>query len=246
MWVILAFALISSDSVLSTGPSTLSTGSDALSPQETTRPIAGSEILRTAYEVQTGSATAFLVKEISRLEKVVQGTKKKNISKENKQIREIVSGVLDLDHLGQRALVSHWEELAKTSKGLQMRDRYLKLFRELVEENYLEKAKKYVSGNYHIPFLQEEHKGNKTRVLSRIKRKDVDLILEFFLSKKDEKVWRVTDIRLDETSLEGTYRSNFNRVIRKQGGLESGFPELLRVMDKRLKELRAEGGATRL
>ena len=70
------------------------------------------------------------------------------------------------------------------------------------------------------------------------------MLVEFRLRKIGEQ-FRIVDIKLDETSLESTYRSSFNRIIRKEGSLENGFPELIRVMEKRLKELRA-GSATRL
>ena len=37
----------------------------------------------------------------------------------------------------------------------------------------------------------------------------------------------------------------FNRIIKKHGGIQKGFPELMKVMEKRLGELK-NGKATKL
>lgn len=229
---------------LSTGG--LSTGMGGQAPKET--PIVGSQILLTRYAIPEGSATQFLANEIIKLEKLV-GTDTEDqagakIKSQEKEIRSVISAVLDLDHLAQRALISHWDDLSKSKEGLAKRAKYHKLFKELVEQNYLEKARTYISGRYQIPFVSESVKENKVVVLGEIKKPDVNLRVEFHMVKTPT-AYRVQDVRLDETSLEATYRSSFNRIIRKQGGLEAGFPELIRVMEKRLAELK-KGEATRL
>lgn len=209
--------------------------------------VEGSKILSTTYKIQSGSASAFLVDGVSRLEKVVEGIdqlKGEAAKKRDLEIKSLVSGILDLDVLGQKALITHWEALGKTKKGRDERDRYMKLFRQLVEENYLEKARAYINGKYQIPLTSEVAGPKGTIVTAKISKTDVDLLVEFRLVKQ-EAGWRVVDIKLDETSLEETYRGSFNRVIKKKGDLKVGMPELLSVMDKRLTELR-KGRATTL
>jgi len=225
--------------------SSLSTGGSQTISQ---KPVEGSSILMSSYEISADSPSAFLVGKIIELEKAVadyetlpSGEKKKK----DDEIRKIVSSALDLDRLGRRALITYWDKLGKSKAGLKKRKTYIKLFKELVEENYIQKTRTYMSGKYQIPLVREEPGPRGSHlILGRIKKSDVDLIVEFKLLKT-ESDYRVADVRLDETSLESTYRGSFNRIIRKKGGLEAGFPELLRVMRKRLDELK-QGSATRL
>ena len=240
---------LSTSSIMS---GSLLTGASGNSLSSSTRGISekqvpGSKILSTTYDIQKNSASEFVVQGITSLETVVQGlqgAKGKDVQKKENEVKKLVSGMLDLDVLGKRALITYWDELGKTVKGKGWREKYLGIFRQLVEENYMEKARVYVGGKYQIPLTGEETSGQGTTVKAFIKKTDVDLNVEFILSKTD-KGWKIFDIRLDDTSLEGTYRSSFNRIIKKHGGLSAGMPELLNVMSKRLQELK-KGKATTL
>jgi ABC-type transporter MlaC component len=236
---------------LSTGRSGgLSTGGSTLNAKLT--PVPGSAILSTAYVVKPDSASAFLTQEIVRLEKMLSGESSSKLKAQEAKVRALISSTLDLERLAERSLAGHWVELGKSAQGRQRREKYRKLFRQLVEENYIEKARTYVTGKYQIPLLSESVQGDRVIILGEIKKTDVNLRVEFHLmasgakgDKLSGKGFRVVDVKLDETSLEATYRSSFNRIIRKQGGLAAGFPELLNVMERRLTELK-KGVATRL
>lgn len=234
---------------LSTGSGSLNTGS--MGSKLIARPIPGSQILQTTFDFQKSGPTDFLVQEILRLEKIVGPNQSKNrVQSKANEIKKLISGVLDLDRLAQRALISYWNELAKSQAGRQQREKYRKLFKSLVEENYLEKAQTYVSGRYQIPLTSEVKLSDRTVITGEIKKTDVNLKVEFHVvqlptAKPGAQRFKLIDIKLDETSLEATYRSSFNRIIRQNGGIKEGFPELLRVMDKRLADLK-KGEATRL
>lgn len=240
---LLAFSLEASSNQLSTSSSlSTTTGRD-----EKAKPVQGSEVLKSTYEIKEGSASAFLAKRFIELEKTVKAfddTSPEQEVENNSKLRKIVSSSLDLDRLAERALISYWDEVGESKALADRRDEYTKLFKELVEENYLEKAKTYISRKYQIPLTDESKRRKYSIVTGKIKKPDVDLIVEFKLLQSDG-AYRVVDVKLDETSLEASYRSSFNRIIRKQGGIEEGFPELLRVMEKRLAELK-KGEATRL
>lgn len=210
-------------------------------------PVKDSKMLFTTTPIAPGSATDFIVHCIVEVEKLIEGVSGGNESEMKKRdpaIRKIISSVLDLDGLGRAALATHWSEISKTGNGKKSLERYLKLFHDLVEENYLEKIRVYLGGNYRITFTGEDTIKQGSAVRATIKKKDADLVLEFY-SRKTGTEWRVFDTRLDETSLEETYRGSFNRIIKKNGGPKNGFPELLKVMEKRLAELK-KGKATKL
>ncbi|MBN8554591.1 MAG: ABC transporter substrate-binding protein [Deltaproteobacteria bacterium] len=208
-------------------------------------PIEGSQILSTTYKIEPGSASEFLIQNTIALEKLVAGIDKakgEDAKKKEAAIKSLVSGILDLDVLGRRALITYWDEVNKTANGKKLLSQYMATFKKLVEENYLEKARQYVNGKYQIPLTGEEKTAKGSKITAKIKKTDVDLLVEFYVVKGD-KGWRVVDIKLDDTSLEETYRGSFNRIIKKKGGIEAGLPELIAVMDKRLQELK-KGKAT--
>src|SRR5690606_15094218 len=110
-------------------------------------------------------------------------------------------------------LIVHWTDLGKTKKGQSQRSRYQNLFRNLVEENYIQKIRQYLGGDHHIHFVSEKANGDKVTVYARILKTDVDVHVEFE-TVKSKGGWRVVDVRLDDISLQETYRSSFNRIIR--------------------------------
>lgn len=221
----------------------LSTISSAKEPD--VRPVASSKILYSAYPVETSSSSKFLVDRFSSLESKVQNYEK--LSKDEKQkldieIRKVVSSALDLDTLGRRAMLAYWDEIAKLSQGQKKLNEYQKVFKELVEENYLEKARSYINKDHQIYLIEEDEKSKFVLIKGHLKKADADVLLEFKMQKNPP---AILDIKLDDTSLEGTYRSSFNRIIRGKDKLEDGFQELMRVMNARLDELKKDG-ATRL
>ena len=210
-------------------------------------PIKGSKILQSTYKVKAKSPSKRLVRAILNLEKAADGLDKlkgPEAEKKDRKIQKIVSGVMDLKTLGQRALIRYWDELGASKTGRKQRSQYQSLFVSLIEANYLDKIRDYMSGKYEIPLILETIVKTKAIVEARIKKTDVDVIVEFHFHK-NSKDWRIVDVKLDETSLEATYRSSFNRIIRKKGGLKTGFPELLNVMKERLAELE-KGEGTKL
>ncbi len=225
-------------------PRTLSTPSPQML---TTRALPGSQIVYVSEPPKSGSASDFVIAHIIKLEKALQSGKELSdmeLKKKDPLIKEIVSSVLDLQALGLKALSTHWDELGKTASGKKQRSRYESVFKNLVEENYLQKIRHYIRGQHQIHFTGELSGPTGVRVMARIQKKDVDVFVEFDVEKRGSS-WKVVDTKLDETSLQETYRSSFNRIIRKNGGLAKGFPELLKAMDKRLAELRG-GKATQL
>jgi len=212
------------------------------------QPVSGSAVLRTVMQINAGTSADFVVNTIRSAEKIVDGMealKGKPLKDREAQLRKLITSSLDIPRLGERAMSAYWNKLGKTAKGKKQREKYMSLFRQLLEENYMEQARKYIGGKYTIVIHTEvPSKEGLVTLNGRIKKKDVDVIVEWDLVK-EAALWKIVDVRLDSTSLEATYRSSFNRIIKKRGGLEVGFPELLQTMQKRLAELK-NGKATKL
>lgn len=224
------------------------------------QPIEGSQIFKRSFEFKDQSATAFVVDRLVSLEKQIRkegAVTEEALQKQDKQIREAVSAVLDLESIGRYALSMHWDAVAAQEGGKALLENYMKVFKNLVEENYLERAREYLSGNHEIRFSREfetEERDEKfTVVEGSIKQPDIDLILQFYVQKEGDN-YQVHDIRLDETSLRGTYRGSFNRTVGKrlraaqdkEQGRKEGVSELVDLMNSRLAERQGENGNSRL
>lgn len=242
--VSLSFHSLSAQTLDTSDIGAFNSGSKAV---ESAQPVQNSKVLKTTYPIKPGSPSAFLADEIVKLEQIASDYDSLPAAEQKSRdikIREFVVRAVDLDRLAKRALVAYWDELSETQAGLKRRGRYVELFKKLVEENYLEKTRVYMNGKYQIPLTKETKQRKFDVVEAKILKSDVDLIVAFRLLPVGDS-FKIVDVKLDETSLEASYRGSFNRIIRQKNGLAEGMPELLRVMEKRLKELQS-GEATRL
>jgi phospholipid transport system substrate-binding protein len=120
---------------------------------------------------------------------------------------------LDVEELGQRALADHWK-----SASAAQRKEYLKLLRELVEDNYIKAMRSNVS--YEVRYLKEEEREGARWVstelaLSRNGRPEV-MSVDYGLRKQGDS-WRAFDLVTDGVGLVENYRAQFNKIIAKEG-----------------------------
>jgi phospholipid transport system substrate-binding protein len=140
-------------------------------------------------------------------------------SAEEKKLTEELNtklrGFLDVDELGKRAL----GENAKKFSAEELAE-FTKLLREIVEANYLRALRSQLE--YEVSYLKESNEGKTLRVTTTVKTKgskdgpartiDIDYVLH-----KDGASLRVFDLVTDGIGLVENYKSQFNRVIAKEG-----------------------------
>jgi phospholipid transport system substrate-binding protein len=149
-------------------------------------------------------------------------------SPEQKQkIKRIVNGFLDYEELGKRSLATHWETLSSAQRG-----EFVGIFRELIERNYVKQLRTNV--DYVIDYKDEEVSDKEAIVHSIIKAerkgRKAETQVDYKLTTKEGK-WAVYDVITDDVSLLRNYRSQFGKIIDRDG-----FPTLLSKMKKRLSE----------
>lgn len=120
---------------------------------------------------------------------------------------------LDVDELGRRALRDHWSKL----NAEQRRD-FTKLLRELVEANYLKALRARL--DYEVAYADEATTSSGVRVATEVHalrngRKQT-MSIDYVLHKQNDD-WRVFDLVTDGVGLVENYRSQFNKVIAKEG-----------------------------
>ncbi len=129
------------------------------------------------------------------------------------QITHELRDLFDIGLLAQRALVDHWGDMTTAQ-----RDELVGTLRQIVEKNYLTQLRSNL--DYKIDYTSEEKKGEEVIVHTVIRAKKngrptkikVDYRL---LAVQDQ--WRVYDVITEDVSILDNYRSQFNRIIAKDG-----------------------------
>ena len=126
--------------------------------------------------------------------------------------------MFDFDELAVQSLDQRWPKLSKNE-----RTEFVKLFRQLVQNTYIEKTEKIFS-NLNLIFERENGDSKKSIVYCTSKQKDADVSIEYHLHFKKQG-WKIIDIIIDGSSLIRNYRSQFNRFLQ-----DKSFKALLDTM----------------
>lgn len=148
----------------------------------------------------------------------------------SQEIRQLVNSFLDFQELATRALSKHWDALPPAKRG-----EFVTTLRELVERNYIDQ----MSGgkaSYKLTWGGEELEPTEAKVTATLnttaRGKPIEMSLEYRMVHK-QRGWVVYDVVTDEQSLLETYRSEFNKVIKKES-----FDALLEKLKQKLAEKR--------
>jgi phospholipid transport system substrate-binding protein len=129
------------------------------------------------------------------------------------QVTGKLSSFLDVDELGRRALRDHWSKLTDAQKK-----EFSTLLRELVEANYLRALRSQL--DYKVSYLSETSTDSGVRVateVSSVKNGRKQTISIDYVLHENNDSWRVFDLVTDGVGLVENYRSQFNKVVAKEG-----------------------------
>jgi phospholipid transport system substrate-binding protein len=158
-------------------------------------------------------------------EKVAPGgdAERKNATRVTSELRDL----FDIGDLAKRALVDHWATMSPAQ-----RTGIVDTLREVVERNYVNQLRSNLA--YEIVYQGEEPRGEDVVVKTVIKAerggRPVEIPVDYVLHK-EAAGWRAYDVVTDEVSLVTNYRSQFNRIIGKEG-----VDGLIRRMKARLEK----------
>ncbi len=153
-----------------------------------------------------------------------QGTPEGAAGERRGEIRRVADGLFDFAEMSRRALGRHWAE-----RSLSERDEFVKLFADLMARAYLGKLDRYAGES--ISYVGERVDGDLATVDSRvITAKKSEVPIEYRLRRVGDR-WAAYDILIENVSLVGTYRSQFDRIIQT-----SSFAELLKRMRQKEQE----------
>ena len=150
-------------------------------------------------------------------------------SKEEKELAAKVTtsvrGFLDIDQLGKRAMVDNWQKASKAQQ-----DEFLALLRALIEDNYVRGLRANLE--YQVEYTGEstDKDGNvivTTRINTKRKGRPYTIEVDYVLVKDGDKL-RAWDVKTDGVGLVENYRTQFNKIIEKDG-----FDGLIAKMKKK-------------
>jgi phospholipid transport system substrate-binding protein len=150
---------------------------------------------------------------------------KKLAAQVTKEMREL----FDIRDLARRALVDHWDKMTRAQQ-----DEIVSTFQSVIEKSYVKSLRANLQ--YQVEYGAETKSKDSKEVLVKtvIKAKksgrDRSIAVDYRMTH-DGKSWRVFDVLTDDVSMLANYRSQFNRIIAKEG-----IDGLLARMRKKLAE----------
>jgi phospholipid transport system substrate-binding protein len=144
----------------------------------------------------------------------------------NQRLEQLLDGLLDYQELARRALARHWEGRSPAE-----RQRFSTLLHDLVSRSYKDNLQRTLS--FEVQYLGEDPQGDdsvvvRTRARNRQNRRAQPVEIDYVMHR-DATGWRVYDVSTDGVSLVDNYRTQFNRIIDREG-----FDGLLRRMQTRI------------
>jgi phospholipid transport system substrate-binding protein len=140
-------------------------------------------------------------------------------------VRELATDSFDLAETARRALGTHWQ--ARTPAE---REEFVRVFRDLLEQTYVARIDEY--GGERVEYVGERVDGDTAIVKAQIVTKSGTTVpIESRVNQRGGR-WLIYDVLIENISLVGSYRSQFDRIIRT-----SSYDELVRRLKERVVQL---------
>jgi len=141
-------------------------------------------------------------------------------------VRKIASEVFDVQETARRVLGSHWQQ-----RTPQERQDFAQLFAEVLEQTYISKIDLF--GGERVKLTEEKIDGDNATVGAKVvTRQQTEIPVEARMLRKGDR-WLIYDILIENISLVGNYRAQFDRIIRT-----SSYEELVKRLRNRGELLR--------
>ncbi len=141
------------------------------------------------------------------------------------EIRRAANSLFDFTEMSRRALGRHWADRTPAE-----REEFVGLFTELIARAYMGKLDRYAGEP--ITWIGEHVDGDLASVQSRVvTARGSQVPVDYRLHLVGDR-WAVYDVFVENVSLVGTYRSQFDRIIKTES-----FAALLKRLRQKEQEL---------
>jgi len=159
--------------------------------------------------------------------------------------KKVLHGTFDIAELCRLALDRHWTTLSRKE-----REHFIDLMTRLLEKKAIFSkeqgggGKKGTKSHYYLSyegdrFLNPEKSVGIALTFVHIPSEQLKIGLNYKV-KSIGGLWKIFDVIVDEASLVENYKYQFDSIIRQHG-----YPDLIRRMDSKLKELEEKEGIIR-
>jgi phospholipid transport system substrate-binding protein len=132
------------------------------------------------------------------------------------EIRRAADSLFDFPEMARRALGRHWADRTPTE-----REEFVRLFTDLIARSYIGKIDRYAGEA--IAYTGERVDGDDASVRSQVvTAKGSQIPVEYRLRRVNDN-WSAYDVLIENVSLVGTFRSQFERIIKAES-----FADLVR------------------
>lgn len=149
------------------------------------------------------------------------------VERYQQKITARVNAFLDFEDLARQALKKHWTKRTEAEQK-----EFVQLLRDLIERNYVKQLNKNL--DYKVQYRDELRKGDRAKVTTAVKvtrnNRPAEVVIEYKMKKENGR-WLVYDVITDDVSIVRNYRSQFNRIIRK-----NSYEHLVKKMRSKLQE----------
>lgn len=152
--------------------------------------------------------------------------KDKPSAERDRKVAGILGALFDYDAMARRSLGKHWDGLSEAQQA-----EFTGVLRKLVQRNIEKNVKATLA--YDVAFVGEQEADPdttvKTKASSKSKREE-PVTIDYVMHRVGD-AWRAHDVITEGSSMVGGYRSQFGRIIAKEG-----FDGLLKKMRARLEK----------
>jgi len=166
-----------------------------------------------AASVQAGETTDRVKGELDRTSAVVKDPALQGTAKEEERkarVKEMIFRWFDVKEMARRSLGGNW-----ATRSEQERRDFVELFGDLFVESYTRLVVDHLA-DQRVIYLSEAVDGQLATVKTKfLSKRDDPTFVDFALFRRDG-AWAAYDVVIDDVSILGNYRTQFNKIIHTQ------------------------------
>lgn len=149
------------------------------------------------------------------------GKSKSQIDAQRAQLVEVISPRFDFSEMAKRSLGRHW-----AGRTLEEQREFVKVFAALMGRSYADNIESYTTQN--VLYIREKEDRNFAQVDTKIVAETGSPMSINYKLHSVDREWKIYDLVIEDISIVGNYRSQFDRIIAR-----SSFAELVRTMKEK-------------
>jgi len=143
------------------------------------------------------------------------------------RVEELVDGVFDFQEMGKKTLSDTWDTMSAAE-----RKEFVDLLARMVKQRYIGKIDSYAGQE--VVFKKQRQKGNRALVYSDLLDNNTEIPIDYKMVRNGDQ-WVVYDLRIENISLVANYRSDFSRII-----IKDGVPALMKKMRETVDQFQTD------